>query len=730
MADKMFKILFLTLYLSGVCSPVCARSSASVAEMLEELATATPVELNTELNAARIDSLQHALAKGPSWSRTVRLRLQLGEQLLRAGRTQEAIDELSLLQEELARRKSPAPLRATWPVHERLGLAYLRLGEQQNCLVNHTTESCLLPISAEGVHILPEGSRRALTEYAEVLAQRSQDGNARWLVNVLHMTLGSYPGEVPEQWLVPPAVFVSDYALGKFSDRAPALGLDVLGLSGGSIIEDFDGDGLLDVMASSWGLADPLLYFRNGGDGAFADQTAAAGLGGQVGGLNITHADYDNNGYADVLVLRGAWWNEDGHHPNSLLRNDGGQFVDVTETTGLLSFHPTQTAAWGDYDNDGFVDLYIGNESNDWERHACQLYHNQGGEAFVERAQGLGIDNIGYVKGVAWGDVDNDGDIDLYLSRMGQVNALYRNDGERGFSERGVSAGVSEPVWSFPTWFWDYDNDGWLDLFVGGYDNDAIDIAAVYLRRPTSAARPRLFRNLRAGTFVHEQDNGLEGAVLAMGANFGDLDNDGFADLYIGTGNPDFRSLLPNRMYRNDGAGSFQDVTSAGGFGHLQKGHGVAFGDLDNDGDEDIYQVMGGAYSGDVYYNALYVNPGHGNHWIALKAQGTVSSRDGIGARIAVKVREAGRERTIHAVVGTGGSFGGSSLLQEMGLRQATKIESIEVRWPATGLIERFVGAELDRAWVLREGTGRAVLMQRPVIDFSERAGDDARAHH
>ena len=168
----MLKILFLTLCLSGVCSPVCARSSASVAEMLEELATATPVELNTELNAARIDSLQHALAKGPSWSRTVRLRLQLGEQLLRAGRTQEAIDELSLLQEELARRKSPAPLRATWPVHERLGLAYLRLGEQQNCLVNHTTESCLLPISAEGVHILPEGSRRALTEYAEVLAQR------------------------------------------------------------------------------------------------------------------------------------------------------------------------------------------------------------------------------------------------------------------------------------------------------------------------------------------------------------------------------------------------------------------------------------------------------------------------------------------------------------------------------------------------------------------------------
>ena len=215
-----------------------------------------------------------------------------------------------------------------------------------------------------------------------------------------------------------------------------------------------------------------------------------------------------------------------------------------------------------------------------------------------------------------------------------------------------------------------------------------------------------------------------------MGANFGDLDNDGFADLYVGTGNPDFRSLLPNRMLRNDGLGRFQDVTSAGGFGHLQKGHGVAFGDLDNDGDQDIYQVMGGAYSGDIYYNALYVNPGHSHRWVTLKLQGAVSSRDAIGARIEVRVHEDGRQRVIHAVVGTGGSFGGSSLQQEIGLRQATVIESVAVRWPATGLVEHFVGVGLDRAWLLREGEGRASPLTRNVVDLAENKETGGYRHH
>ena len=693
-------------------------ADASVVEQLRALAQTTRVELNAPLNAARIDSLRSAAGRAPSWSRSVRLQLQLGDQLLRAGRTHEAIEVFEALLAALEQRPSPAPLRGTWPLHAFLGLAHMRLGEQENCLSHHTTESCLVPISTAGVHRLQEGSRRALAEYGEVLAQQPGDGGAQWLLNIAYMTVGEYPHQVPTQWAIAPDVFASEYDIGKFRDVAPALGLDALGLSGGVIVEDFDGDGWLDVMASSWGLTAPLRLFTNGGDGTFAERTGEAELDGQFGGLNMAHADYDNNGYVDVLVLRGAWWNEEGHHPNSLLHNEGGYFRDATRESGLLSFHPTQTAAWGDYDNDGFVDLYIGNESNDWERHACELFRNDAGRTFSECAAAAGVDNVGYVKGVVWGDYDNDGDIDLFLSRMGQINALYRNDGARGFSELGSTAGVGEPLWSFPTWFFDYDNDGWLDLFVAGYDNDAIDIAAVYLGEEDWAARPRLYNNNGDGTFA-TVESGLEGAVLAMGANYGDLDNDGFPDLYLGTGNPDLRSLLPNRMFRNDGGQRFQDVTSAGGFGHLQKGHGIAFGDLDNDGDQDIYQVMGGAYSGDVYYNTLYANPGHGNRWVTLVLEGTSSSRDAIGARVRVRVVEGGVARDICAVAGSGGSFGGSSLQLELGLGRAEAIELAEVRWPATGTVEHFAGLGLDAVWRLREGDGRAVPVERGAFDLN-----------
>ena len=127
-----------------------------------------------------------------------------------------------------------------------------------------------------------------------------------------------------------------------------------------------------------------------------------------------------------------------------------------------------------------------------------------------------------------------------------------------------------------------------------------------------------------------------------MGANFGDLDNDGWLDFYLGTGYPDYEGLIPNVMYRNRGGTGFADVTTAGGFGHLQKGHGVSFADLDNDGDQDVFEQMGGAYPGDGFADVLFENPGFGNHWIAVKLVGARSNRSAIGARIRVEIVERG----------------------------------------------------------------------------------------
>ncbi len=161
--------------------------------------------------------------------------------------------------------------------------------------------------------------------------------------------------------------------------------------------------------------------------------------------------------------------------PNSLVRNNGdGTFEDVTQQAGLAAEYSTQTASWGDYDNDGWVDLYIGNESTEGRLNPNQLFHNNRDGTFSDVAAEAGVAIAGFVKAVVWGDIDNDGRLDLFVSRLNQPNALFRNEGPdaRGrwtFSNVTVSAGVSEPVVSFPAWFWDYDNDGWLDIFVSGF---------------------------------------------------------------------------------------------------------------------------------------------------------------------------------------------------------------------------------------------------------------------
>ncbi|PYJ80508.1 MAG: hypothetical protein DME22_24045, partial [Verrucomicrobia bacterium] len=270
------------------------------------------------------------------------------------------------------------------------------------------------------------------------------------------------------------------------------------------------------------------------------------------------------------------------------------------------------------------------------------------------------------------------------------------------------------PRYSFPTWFFDYDNDGWLDIFIAGFGiKDVGDIAADYLGLPTKAERARLYHNNHDGTFTDVTKAAhLYKVLLGMACNFGDLDNDGYLDFYIGTGDPDLSTLIPNRMFRNAGGKFFQDVTTAGGFGHLQKGHGIAFADLDNDGDQDIFANMGGAYTGDIYRKALFENPGNTNHWLKLKLVGVKSNRAGIGARIKVTVETEAGQRTIYKAVNSGGSFGANPLRQEIGLGQAKSIKEVEIYWPSSGLTQKFDHLALDSCYTVREGDSRPVLVK------------------
>ena len=675
--------------------PEQAASTRRMAERLEEIARNADPALHIYVNAERVEyfrsQVEHLRATTTAndlqgKDLLLKTRFTLANELLRAGQFEEAVKSFRQLQAETVGKPQVQHI-----LQVLLGLSYLRLGEQENCIVHHNIESCLLPIRGAGVHQIKRGSRAAIEEFLGVLQRNPGDLSARWLLNIAYMTLGEHPDKVPQDHLMAAEVFAADYDIKRFRDVAPQLGLDVVGLSGGAIMEDFDGDGYLDIVASSWGLRDQIRYFHNRGDGTFADNTREAGLVGIVGGLNTRLTDYDNNGYADILVLRGAWLGPLGHYPNSLLHNQGnGTFIDATEEAGLLTLHPTQTATWGDFDNDGWVDLFVGNESIGTEIHPCELFRNKTDGTFADVAQEVGVAVVGYVKGVAWGDYNNDGRLDLYIARIAQeeANLLYRNEGQdASFVDVSAEAGVPGPTHSFPTWFWDYDNDGWLDIFVAGFNAQVGDVAADYLGRPHDGEYPRLYRNKGDGTFADvTREVRLDKPLLAMGCNFGDLDNDGYLDSYIGTGDPGLASLMPNRMFRNAAGQLFQDVTTSGGFGHLQKGHGVAFGDIDHDGDQDVFAVMGGAFTGDIAPNVLFENPGHGNHWIKLRLEGVRSNRAAIGARIKVSLNTKNGSRDVYATVTSGSSFGASSLRQEIGLGQANSIRAIEIAWPAGGM--------------------------------------------
>jgi hypothetical protein len=619
-------------------------------------------------------------------------------------------------------------------------LAWLRVGEQENCLEHHNPDSCLLPIKSAAQHHHKRGATNAETIFLDLVRERPDDLASRWLLNITAMTLGHYPDAVPPAMRIPPSVFNSDYPEKKFPEIASKVGLAVDDIAGGTIAEDFDGDGLLDVLLTSWSPTNQCHYFKNMGNGQFEERTEQAGLFGVTGGLNAIQGDYNNDGWPDIYIVRGAWLGEIGNIPDSLLRNNGdGTFSDVTEEAGLLSFHPALSAVWLDANNDGWLDLFVGNETQKGgSPHLCQLFINDGHGHFRECAVAAGAGVEAFVRGVTAGDFDNDGWPDLYVSCLFSDNILLRNDGRSGtntaagvhFTDVTAKARVQEPSHSFPTWFFDYDNDGWLDIFASGYgkDNDPFstsvnvghamlrEIVADKLGLPSKGTKARLFHNNGDGSFrdvSHEAH--LDHVLLAMGSNFGDLDNDGWLDFYLGTGAPSFGSLVPNEMFRNNEGRSFQNVTSAGGFGHLQKGHAIAFADLNNDGQQDVLLNVGGSFRGDNYFDALFANPGHDNHWICLSLKGRQSNRSAIGARIKIVARVGQGTREIHRVVGSGGSFGSSPLRQEIGLGHVSAIERVEFWWPATGKtnVVQGQGIAMDHFYEFTEG-GASVQPLKP----------------
>ena len=595
-----------------------------------------------------------------------------------------------------------------------LGIAHLRRGEVDNCLAHHNVHMCVFPLCPEAQHTLTSGSETAIRHFLKYLEETPDELEEHWLLNLAYMTLGKYPSEVPRKYLIPAAAFESKENIGPFTDVAPTVGLKVFSTAGGVIMDDLDNDGFLDLVVSGMEPGQQLRYFHNNGDGTFTDRSDAAGLANQLGGLNLIQTDYNNDGWTDILVMRGGWLSP---VRRSLLRNNGdGTFTDVTREAGLaVPATASQTAVWADFDNDGWLDLFVGNENA-----PAQLFHNNRDGTFTDIARDAGVDRIAYSKACVAGDYDNDGYPDIYVSNYRGENFLYHNNHDGTFTEVARDLHVEKPIFSFPTWFFDYDNDGWLDLFVSSYIVSVSEVMKSYLGLPVQAETLKLYKNTGGSFRDVTKEVGLDRVFMPMGANFGDIDNDGYLDFYLGTGSPSYASLVPNVLFKNIDGKRFVDVTTPTGTGIIQKGHGIAIGNLFNDGDPVIFSEIGGMAPGDAYYSAVFKNTGCRNNWIDIKLVGVKTNRAAIGARIKLTLASGnGERRTIHRHVTSGGSFGASPFQQHIGVGKAWAIESIEIWWPTSGTRQIFWHVAVNQFVQVTEFAKTYSRLQRREVKLS-----------
>jgi hypothetical protein len=597
------------------------------------------------------------------------------------------------------------------------GVVSMRRGENDNCIMCRGESSCIIPIAPAAVHTVPDGSRQAIVHFTEYLAQFPDELEVRWLLNLAHMTLGEHPDKVDPRYRLSLDHFrESEFDIGKFRDIGERTGVNRFNQSGGAIMEDFDNDGLLDLVVTSIDPNAVMGLYRNMGDGKFVECTAGAGLSAQFGGLNCGQTDYNNDGLLDIFIPRGAWI-PFPVRPSLLQNNGDGTFSDVTAEAGLIESLNSNSAAWADYDNDGCIDVMIA-----CERQTNRLYRNEGNGTFVEVARLAGVqqDSKAFCKAAVWLDYDNDDYPDLFLNNLEGAGRLFRNNRGGAFSDVSASQGIDGPQEGFPCWAWDYDNDGWLDIFATSYYRNVSAVVQGILGEPSGYQSNRLFHNRRGHGFEDQTEAaGLNLVLATMGCNFADFDNDGYLDMYLGTGAPGYEFLVPKRMFKNVGGERFAEVTGTAGTGHLQKGHGVACGDWDRDGNVDVFIQLGGPAAGDKFHNVLFQNPGHTNRWLTLKLVGRQTNRAAFGARI--KIVTAGEKvLTIHRHITSGSSFGANPLEQTIGLGTADRIAELEIHWPTSRTTQVFRDIDVNQSVEVVEGATAYRQLESQPVDWQE----------
>ncbi len=496
-------------------------------------------------------------------------------------------------------------------------------------------------------------------------------------------------------------------------------------MSGGVALIDYDNDGLLDIyfvnsltvdLVKANGKTKSFLY-RNNGDGTFTDVTSKAGVGDVGWGMGVAVGDYNNDGFDDLYVTCvGA---------NHLFKNNGnGTFSDVTKAAGVSDPRWSTGAAFVDYDNDGKLDLMVTNYvAFDFKNlpefgkgRLCQykgvpvqcgprglpgdgdsLYHNEGNDTFLDVSKKAGVSdpNGYYGMGVICSDFDENGLVDIFVANDSTPNFFYKNNGNGTFEEIGFLSGTAvnengSEQGSMGVTVGDYDHDGKFDLFVTNFDDDY----------------NTLYRNDGKLSFTDVSHAAKVAAVslpyVGWGTKFFDYDNDGWADLFVANGHvypqiPTYRQR--NFLHRNNHDGTFSEVSSEFGaaFAEKRAARGVAFGDIDNDGDVDL--VINNL---DGPPTVLRNEGGNANNSILVKLAGVKSNRAGIGARVKITSGDLVQQDEVRS----GDSYlSQSDLRLHFGLEKRTKIELVEVRWPS-GTVDKITNAMVNSVVTIKEGSG------------------------